>query len=247
MNFPPMEIAEFVVASVLLTAMFLVAYNWPIAVAFGIGGLGLMLHELGHKVVGRYRCINNTDFVIMPIGIIIGFITSFVGMTLAAPGGVTVGKNASKEDQLWMALAGPATNVLVFGVFGILAQVAEVHMAVGSVTIPLFWSIALVNLYLALFNILPIPLFDGNHIFRLDKVVWGTSFGLILLLTFIFGGGFGDVLSPLFAQIRPHVRSIWGAIGVPLYPGLMLFREQTSKVSSIIAHSVSDSRMVELG
>lgn len=70
-------------------------------------------------------------------------------------------------DQKWgeakVAAAGPAANVAIAVVFGILIQLSEV-LGLSATFVNLSFSIIVMNIFLALFNLLPIPPLDGSKI-----------------------------------------------------------------------------------
>ncbi len=76
-----------------------------------------------------------------------------------------------RRDMMLVAAAGPATN-LVMGLIGAVLLGVLVRLSAGSLTpSPLaefaalnLFNFILINIFLALFNLLPIPPFDGSHI-----------------------------------------------------------------------------------
>ena len=75
--------------------------------------------------------------------------------------------------MMLVAAAGPLTNLLLaslaaiaIGAFGLVDQVIAVLIDAGQPTIAgqAFAYFILINIFLALFNLLPIPPFDGSHI-----------------------------------------------------------------------------------
>ena len=69
-----------------------------------------------------------------------------------------------KRDMMWVSLAGPAANILLAVLCG---QVLKGLYAVGvtsGVLSDMFFYGMLINLYLAFFNLLPIPPLDGSKI-----------------------------------------------------------------------------------
>ena len=99
------------------------------------------------------------------------------------------------RDQRWGALkvsvAGPATNFLIAVIFG---------LAIRFIPLPetlkfLFGLIVIYNFVLALFNLIPIPPFDGSHILfsvlpaRFNSLkIFLHQYGLYLLLALMFLG-----------------------------------------------------------
>ena len=90
-----------------------------------------------------------------------------------------------------VALAGPATNLLLLSVAGLLARLSP-----AGTSLPyLFGVIALVNGWLMMFNLLPIPPLDGSKVLYLlldkrpDIVQLLEKNGMIILLLFIMFGG----------------------------------------------------------
>ena len=90
-----------------------------------------------------------------------------------------------------MALAGPATNLFLLCVAGLLARISPAGTALPY----LFGVIAMVNGWLMMFNLLPIPPLDGSKVLYLlldkrpDIVHMLEKNGMIILLLFIMFGG----------------------------------------------------------
>ena len=55
---------------------------------------------------------------------------------------------------------------------------------------PLFHYVSYINVFLALFNLIPFGPFDGLKIFRWKKEVWGLLIGLDIVLLLILWGLF---------------------------------------------------------
>lgn len=96
-----------------------------------------------------------------------------------------------------VGIAGPGANILVAVIFGLLVRSAGFWAgALGSAALPLLeimTAIALINLVLAVFNLVPIPPLDGSKVlFSILPYQWQglrlvlEQFGFIILLFFIF-------------------------------------------------------------
>jgi Zn-dependent protease/predicted transcriptional regulator len=118
-----------------------------------IGMLGLfislLLHELAHSVVAR--CL----------GIEIKSITLFIFGGLAELG--TEPKSA--RDEFWIAVAGPALSLCLAFCFWVFAQTALLSLGADTLVAVLSY-LALINLVLALFNLVPAFPLDGGRMLR---------------------------------------------------------------------------------
>lgn len=122
------------------------------------------------------------------------------------------------RDRKWgsakVAIAGPIANISLAIFFGILLRFLP---AGGS----LFWQdlanvfalIVLINLFLTIFNLVPLPPLDGSHIFlsflpdRAEKLrISFASYGIILFLAFVFF--FSWILSPIVGVLFKLITGI---------------------------------------
>lgn len=129
-------------------------------------GLGVVVHEIAHKIVAD-RMGYATRFIADTRNLLIGAAFALIGWIVLAPGGVRIAPAPRPAQGALIAFAGPASNMLI-------------AVTVGSF-VPL---IGLVNAYLAAFNLLPVPGFDGHAIWTHDKkrsIVALIAAGLILL------------------------------------------------------------------
>lgn len=106
-----------------------------------------------------------------------------------------------KKDVALVSLAGPLTNLLLTGIAALLLHFLNFGPQNSFIVISLkylFQVIAFINLYLAIFNFLPIPPLDGSKVFALllpdDLSSAYLSLGtigiliLFVLLSFPIGG-----------------------------------------------------------
>ena len=146
-------------------------------------GVGFLLHEMGHKVVAqRYGCF--AEFRSFDSMLILAIAMSFFGFIFAAPGAVMISGRVNKIKSGRISAAGPIVNLILALVFLILI----------FVQLPaLFKDIAyygfLINSWLALFNMIPFWLFDGQKILRWSKIAYGSivavAFAFMLIQNFI--------------------------------------------------------------
>lgn len=124
-----------------------------------------------------------------------------------------------RRDMMWIALAGPVSNVILALLFGtVLRVVAAVPMefsgaAANAVIRMIGWSVVL-NLSLAAFNMIPIFPLDGSRVLtgllpavHAERYRAFDAYGPMLLLGIILLGSIGGV-SIIGMIISPFVRTV---------------------------------------
>jgi Zn-dependent protease len=145
-------------------------------------GPGFVLHEMSHKFAAR-RYGHWAEFRMWPLGLLLALVTSIFGLIFAAPGATYIsGLGITREQNGKISIAGPLTNVAV-------ALVFSPFFVFGSG----FWAWlgyfgVYINVFLAMFNMLPIMPLDGAKVFAWNKLGWAALFGpaaavVILILT----------------------------------------------------------------
>ena len=144
--------------------------------------IGFVLHELAHRQVAR-RYGASASFVATPLGLAATFISGFLPFAILAPGyvKVTSWSITSVRGLFYSVAAGPATNIALSLAFYAIAQTPglEPRQAIYALTI------AKVNAYIALFNLLPIDPLDGAKIARYDARTWAAMLATSILLYII--------------------------------------------------------------
>ncbi len=155
----------------------------------------VLLHEYGHALMARRYGIPTKDITLLPIG-----------------GLARLERMPDKPAQeLWVALAGPAVNVAIAAALGAwltLTNAWEPLSAVSATRGSLLERLFAVNVFLALFNLLPAFPMDGGRVLRsllamrmpyarATRIAARTGQGMAAL--FGFAGLFGNPMLLLIA------------------------------------------------
>jgi Zn-dependent protease len=142
-------------------------------------GSGFVLHELSHKFTAQNYGYW-AEFRMWPFGLVLALATSLIGFIFAAPGATYIsGSNISQSENGRISIAGPLTNVGVALAFLPLSVFFPTNSFYGE----LGFIGTQINIFLALFNMLPIMPLDGAKVFQWSKVRWA---GLFVPLLFVF-------------------------------------------------------------
>ena len=152
--------------------------------SFFTAGIGFLLHEIMHKYIAQSYGFK-AKFVAFYNMLWLALFFSLFGFIIAAPGGVMIKGEVTKEKNGKISLAGPMTNIVLAGIFLILLLL----FGNFSVLVKAFLSFGLlINALLGAFNMLPFGLFDGSKVLRWNKTAYFVSLGIaVALLIMSFG------------------------------------------------------------
>ncbi len=189
---------------------------WAVPVLFSI-----VVHEVSHgwvaqklgdntaAAMGRLTLnpIHHIDIlgtVILPlIGIVMGgFVFGWAKPVPVNPYNFYQHINIRK-GMMWVALAGPVSN-LILAFIGSFLLVATQYVFPSEFLVFLAGAFVWINIYLALFNLVPIPPLDGSKIlmgilpsYRFDSFFLKMErFGFFILIALLMTGAFSLLLIP---------------------------------------------------
>lgn len=139
-------------------------------------GFAFLLHEIAHKYLAiRYRC--HAEYRANDNMLLLMLFISLFGIIFAAPGAVMISGHVNKEKNGKIALAGPATNIIlgILFLFFIIINIRIIPMNILKFGL-------LINGWLALFNMIPILGFDGHKVFNWNRTIFYITLGVSFLL-----------------------------------------------------------------
>jgi Zn-dependent protease len=202
---------------------------------FGSLIVAVILHEISHGVVALWfgdrtakeagRLTLNPVPHIDPFGSILmpalGALTGIPVIAWAKPVPVNpMRMHNPRRDLVFVSLAGPASNLILMTVSALAARQLYLSSApnvryfedlpTGILVLFLF---AVVNMFLAVFNLLPIPPLDGSALIErvlprewLPQWYRFRPYGFLVLFLLVFSTGIiGKLLDPLFNQLFDFV------------------------------------------
>ncbi|MEK7646170.1 MAG: site-2 protease family protein [Patescibacteria group bacterium] len=141
--------------------------------------MSVVVHELAHGYMADWlgdstarrqgRLTLNPVRHLDPVGsVIVPLVTSLLGFTFGWARPVEYNPHNLKNrrsGELLIALAGPASNLLIAFVFSMVIRFAVSMHSVASIAfIELSAYIVTINIILAIFNLIPLPPLDGSKI-----------------------------------------------------------------------------------
>jgi len=179
-RFSSTEVLHITVAIVVLSAAFAIVFRGShldsdptrnlmliIGMSFLLVICSFLFHEFGHKFVAqRYNLWS--EFRMWAAGLVLALFISYFGFLFAAPGAVYIQGNIDKDTYGKISLAGPSVNLVIAAV----AIAVVFSLTPGTLAYVIFQMLAFLNSWFGLFNMIPIPPFDGSKIFAWNKSVY---------------------------------------------------------------------------
>ncbi|MFA5745288.1 MAG: hypothetical protein WCX82_00830 [archaeon] len=145
-----------------------------------ITATSFIVHELAHKYTGIHFGAQ-ARFIMWPAFLFMGVALALLfGVVFVAPGAVYIfGKSHSNREDGITSMAGPVANLIMAGLFFIAA-------IFGAPAIIVSYGLA-INLWIALFNLIPFGPLDGTKIIKWNPLVWGILIAIPIALMFAIG------------------------------------------------------------
>ena len=142
-------------------------------------GIGFLLHELGHKFVAqKYGCFAEyrADFSMLFFALVLAMVFQVV---FIAPGAVFISGYVTRERNGKISLAGPLVNIVLSVIFLFFSFFSS-----GFFHTVVYYG-AIINAFLALFNMIPVGNLDGAKVLAWSKPVYfSMAFASLMLYVF---------------------------------------------------------------
>ena len=198
LQFSKTETKDLSIAIIVITLLFAYLYSngtfgmmiYLIPISLVTIGLSFILHELGHKYVAqKYGFF--AEFIKLNTGLLIAIITGLFGFIFLAPGAVYIGSYTgiiTDEENGKISIAGPIVNIILAVIFLLIEISLKPFFLLSSPLSTYLMITAMIgfhiNSFLALFNLLPIPMLDGSKVMKWNLPLWIVSIVVAGLLTY---------------------------------------------------------------
>lgn len=186
LKFSKIEIVHLIIAWVSISIIFSIAFGnkinniiTAIPIMFASVGFSFFMHEMAHKFLAeRYGAVSEfrADFKMLLVSLLI----SFTGFIIIAPGAVITRGHLSEEKHGKISAFGPFINIVLGIVF-----LGLYFLFKNSALNYFFMFSFIINAWLAAFNLLPIPGFDGSKVLHWNKKIY-TIMMISAICLFIF-------------------------------------------------------------
>lgn len=202
--------------------------------------LAITLHEVAHGWVARYfgdrtaemlgrltlnplKHIDPMGTVIVPLGMIAMGVPFFFGWAKPVPVATRNLRNP-RQDMIYVAAAGPISNLLMALGWAILLKVLLLSGSADSTAVYALMVMSsfgiTINVFLAVLNMLPIPPLDGGRVAggllppRLSTILDNIEpYGFLILLGLMFAGVLWPIMMPLVQGTTGLIETITGLQG----------------------------------
>lgn len=196
LRFSHTEVIHLLISVSVLTIAFSLAFSQNMANSWSFNAVifylprsllaivtAFVCHELAHKYMGQKYGFWS-EFRMFPQGLLLALVLSVFGFVFAAPGAVQIYGTPGKKAYGHISVAGPLTNMVISVLF------IGISFIFGSIIGEVAFFIGYINIFLALFNLLPFGPLDGRKVMSWRFDVWIILFISCIVIFVFFLTGF---------------------------------------------------------
>ncbi|MCD6301854.1 MAG: site-2 protease family protein [Staphylothermus sp.] len=150
--------------------------------------IAVIPHELAHRWSAR-RLGCYSRYVLSPMGLLLTLITAipFIPVKVIMPGFTLVISHyhdpyVNKRINGVVSLAGPVTNLIFASISLFTLALLLRHGFISFLLVYFLYNNTIINSWVALFNLLPVPPLDGSKIITWKPLLWIISFTLSITM-----------------------------------------------------------------
>lgn len=197
-HFSSTEIRQLLIAILALSGAFTVLFvrydpaylenPFILLILFGVSflsvGTGVGLHEIMHKIVAqRYGLWAEFRYDLR--GLALAFVFAFIGFIFGAPGATWISGTVTREQNGRISAAGPVTNIVLGTAFLLAWMATPATSAVADTLAFAFYEVAIINVVLGGFNLIPVMPLDGAKVWAWNKGIWVGLVAIVAVLVVV--------------------------------------------------------------
>ncbi len=134
------------------------------------------VHEIAHKLLAQKEGLW-AEFRLTLMGAVLTAISAVLPvLKIISPGAVMISGSSDAKKIGMISIAGPATNIALSAIF-LSARILSTSYA------EIFAVVGFFNSWIALFNLIPVGVFDGFKVFHWNRKIWALVFALSAAMT----------------------------------------------------------------
>lgn len=184
------ELKDLLISWAVLSFCFAFSFNvsriiYMLPISMATVGLGFVAHEVSHRYVARkFGCV--AYYRLWSWGLILALTLAVISggrVIFAAPGAVYIVPpvmwygmgNELRRIYAHISMAGPLANIIIAILFYFISGFGGILRLIGYIGYK-------INIWLAIFNLIPLPPLDGSKIFSYNIMYWGILMGASILI-----------------------------------------------------------------
>ena len=174
-NFDPIKVATIVLSLVIAIVGHEIAHGY-VAYKFGDN----TAKNLGRLSINPIKHIDLVGTIIVPLVLYLSTGMMFGWAKPVPVNTYTVVRNGGYKAAIYVSLAGICYNVIL-GILSLFVLKALLNIETFEILLQFLFTLALLNLMLAIFNLYPIPPLDGFHALA-EKLEGISRYGFVILI-----------------------------------------------------------------